>query len=264
MGSATQVPRRARPAKGNWGLMLTLVQGPHGGVVIYGQQGVIENSEKVRKGTKMGKLRKYNLYCALCQVSNDPIDVPFEVSGMTQGEIWDHITEPANARGWDVRRDSENQQRFFVCPGCQIKERNAKHDDDNPSEFCKDGKCPKCGHDEIETLYCGGARFAQDIYREPKKDWLQRKCKRCKYTWKESPLDRELLTKENPLGKISMALADASLCTCAGMIIPSHKDDIGTCRRCGGIRSTQKGIEDVQLLNRSVDQPQSTGDNPLV
>lgn len=165
----------------------------------------------------MAKLRKYVLNCALCQISNDPIGVSFEVSGMTQGEVWDHITEPANARGWDVRLDSESNQRFFVCPGCLVKERDAKHNDDNPSEFCEAGKCPKCSHGEVETLYCGGARFAQDIYREPEKDWLQRKCKRCKYTWKESCLDR-------------------------------HE---------------QKGIEDVQLP-RSVDQPQSTGDNPLM
>lgn len=58
--------------------------------------------------------------------------------------------------------------------------------------FDPKAKCPKCGHDELNTFYrntrdnqWNGTWSASPLAPE----WMQRVCKRCRYVWNELPLD---------------------------------------------------------------------------
>ena len=59
--------------------------------------------------------------------------------------------------------------------------------------------CSKCGHDVIETRYCGPGANRYDMARcLVDGEHLHRTCKRCGYEWLEAPLDAKVTT-DGPL-----------------------------------------------------------------
>jgi hypothetical protein len=63
------------------------------------------------------------------------------------------------------------------------------------NQFNPLAKCPKCGHDKVETSYKASL------------DQLDRSCERCFYTWPEAPLDRNTGTDDSQaLERISKAV----------------------------------------------------------
>ena len=86
--------------------------------------------------------------CATCQKVNHTVFL-VDVTGYTNGEIWDSI-EPFMAKaGWAARvHNSRAVKRYFVCPECLATEiRLAK----KLPRFKQDATCPKCGGGKLDT-----------------------------------------------------------------------------------------------------------------
>jgi hypothetical protein len=56
-------------------------------------------------------------------------------------------------------------------------------------------KCPKCNHNVISTRFIGGIAGIDDA--------LHRKCARCDFGWKETPLDKLSNTDRAQLEKMA-------------------------------------------------------------
>ena len=50
--------------------------------------------------------------------------------------------------------------------------------------------CPKCGHDDVGSTYQSPCRDA-GCRMEKHRERIDRNCRRCRFEWPESPLDRQ-------------------------------------------------------------------------
>ena len=120
-----------------------------------------------------------DVICHLCNRTSIKLE-NIDFSGMSEGERWDAL-EKLLPRDWAFRADPAGK-RFAVCPLCVHRE----HDAQNFLPYSGKGRCAKCGHRRISTLYLGGLRY--DLYTRPEHEFMERKCARCGYVWLECPL----------------------------------------------------------------------------
>ena len=146
----------------------------------------------VKRREQMVKIRQFELTCNLCIRNKEPIPNEYDVTGMTDGEIWDMITPMAQQMGWRIDSDPENKnRRFSVCPGCQQIEQSEDKRYGDLAAFSEDSVCPKCNAKDVTTDHSSVMQGLNQmaVYRKPDREWLQRKCQRCNYEWQEACLD---------------------------------------------------------------------------
>ncbi len=119
--------------------------------------------------------------CGFCTVSRINLGT-MDLGGKSDGERFDVLAPMANEKGWKLV--GQPGDRAWCCPACDRI--NAEKASEVLAPFSDSSKCQKCGHADVAVLHNGGVQYTPYSGIE----YIARTCNRCKFKWKELPLDQ--------------------------------------------------------------------------
>jgi hypothetical protein len=122
--------------------------------------------------------------CCICNVVKD--DVPgVDTTYADPDLICDAIQKTMEDKGWELVKLPGNI-RAFACPACLLDKCKQKTDS-TLEPYNATALCPKCGHNEISTIYCELRHHT--LKQGSHRAHMHRRCAKCQYEWHQRCLD---------------------------------------------------------------------------